>query len=244
MPYKDPEKQQEQRRRHYLAHKAEYIQRAERYRKAHPEWARARNKDYAQRNKDKSRKNAKRYYWRHVDEERLKALARYHARKGQITEEQRRRQKEYKEKWQKENQARIRQKSRDYYEANKERVTAATRLYDKERSKTDVSYRLRRILRNRIRIALRADIKRGSAVKDLGCTTAELKVHLEKLFQPGMTWDNWGAGKDKWHIDHIRPLASFDLTDREQFLQAVHYTNLQPLWQTENLRKSAKWSPP
>jgi desulfoferrodoxin (superoxide reductase-like protein) len=53
-----------------------------------------------------------------------------------------------------------------------------------------------------------------------------------------MTWDNWTT--DGWHIDHIKPLASFDLTDRKQLLEACHYTNLQPLWAKDNLIKSDK----
>ncbi len=53
----------------------------------------------------------------------------------------------------------------------------------------------------------------------------------------GMLWNNWGVGKGNWHIDYIKPLASFDLTNRGQFLEACHYTNLQPLWFEENMRK-------
>ena len=55
-----------------------------------------------------------------------------------------------------------------------------------------------------------------------------------------MTWDNWGKGKDKWNIDHIIPLDSFNLSDREQLLKAVHYTNLQPMWEPENTSKSIR----
>ena len=76
----------------------------------------------------------------------------------------------------------------------------------------------------------------GSAVRDLGCSIPEFMIYIESLFQPGMSWDN----RRTWHIDHVIPLAAFDLTDPEQFKQACHYTNLQPLWATENLRKSAK----
>ena len=65
-----------------------------------------------------------------------------------------------------------------------------------------------------------------------------LENNLESKFQSGMTWDNWAL--DGWHIDHIKPLASFDLTDRNQLLEACNYTNLQPLWAKDNLSKGAK----
>ena len=72
-------------------------------------------------------------------------------------------------------------------------------------------------------------------MSDLGCTIPELKQYLESKFQEGMTWENWGV--HGWHIDHIIPLSSFDLTCREQFLKVCHYTNLQPLWAKDNLSK-------
>jgi hypothetical protein len=57
-----------------------------------------------------------------------------------------------------------------------------------------------------------------------------------------MTWDNWGKGEGKWSIDHIIPLASsnYTLSNREDFLKLNHYTNLQPLWDIHNIRKSNK----
>jgi len=101
--------------------------------------------------------------------------------------------------------------------------------------KTNVMYKLRDVLRSRLNRALKNNQKVGSAVRDLGCTIPELKQYLESKFQDGMTWENhgyWG-----WHIDHIKPLISFDLTDRQQLLEACHYTNLQPLWAKDNLNK-------
>jgi len=65
--------------------------------------------------------------------------------------------------------------------------------------------------------------------------------HLEKFWEPGMTWAKWGNGPGKWQIDHIIPLAAFDLTNREQFLSACHYTNLQPLWWEDNMTKGDKF---
>lgn len=97
-------------------------------------------------------------------------------------------------------------------------------------------HRLRRALRNRFKSAFKKGSKTGSAVRDLGCSVAELKERLESMFVSGMCWNNYGT---VWHIDHIKPLASFDLSDREQFLAAVHFTNLQPLFAKDNLSKGS-----
>lgn len=99
--------------------------------------------------------------------------------------------------------------------------------------------RLKNDLRVRLNRALKGSKKTGSAVRDLGCTIEELKKHLESKWQEGMTWDNHSI--DGWHIDHIRPLASFDLTDPVQLKQACSYTNLQPLWAEDNCSKGADY---
>jgi hypothetical protein len=94
--------------------------------------------------------------------------------------------------------------------------------------------KIARILRSRLRDALRGNFKSGSAVGDLGCSIDFLKEYLADKFQEGMSWDNYG----EWHIDHKLPLSSFNLANREELLKAVHYTNLQPLWAIDNLKKS------
>ena len=121
--------------------------------------------------------------------------------------------------------------------ADPEKGRTYHRKYKAKRLKTDPQYRLAYLLRIRLSQALAGRFKTGSAVQDLGCSIKELQTYLEAQWKPGMTWEN--HSKRGWHIDHIKPLASFDLTDRKQLLEAVHYTNLQPLWAADNLSKGA-----
>lgn len=111
----------------------------------------------------------------------------------------------------------------------------------KQRYHNDILFKLKAVLRSRLNVALKKNLKTGSAVSDLGCSTEKLKKYLESQFKPGMFWDNWGRGNNKWHIDHIKPLSSFDLNDPEEFKRACHYTNLQPLWEIDNLKKGSSY---
>ena len=88
----------------------------------------------------------------------------------------------------------------------------------------NVNFKLAQVLRSR----LSGILKKGSPVRDLGCSIDEFRSYLESKWKPGMNWEN--HSKDGWHIDHIKRLADFDLTDKEQLLRACHYTNLQPMW--------------
>jgi hypothetical protein len=106
--------------------------------------------------------------------------------------------------------------------------------WHKEQMANNIKYRLARLLRKRLWRAMQGKYKTGSAVRDLGCSLEELKIFLEKKFKPGMTWSNYGT----WHIDHIIPLATFDLKNKQQLLVALNFSNLQPLWATENLIKN------
>ena len=125
-----------------------------------------------------------------------------------------------------------------YHAAYKKAHRKEVNEYVLQKKKNDIQFKLQVGLRNRLLRALDGNYKSGSAVADLGCTIDELKFYLERQFQDGMTWENWS--RDGWHIDHKIPLAFFDLTDREQLLKAVHYTNLQPLWAVENLKKNKR----
>jgi len=122
---------------------------------------------------------------------------------------------------------------------NREHVNA----YRRSLAETDSGFRLRINLSNRINQAVRYawGAKSARTLSLIGCTIEELRTRLERQFQPGMTWDNYGYGSDKWHIDHIRPCAAFDLTNPTQQQECFHYMNLQPLWQPDNFKKNARF---
>lgn len=138
----------------------------------------------------------------------------------------------------------ISKKSHKYYLEHKDELIARNIKCSLKRKETDINYRLACNSRTRLTKALKGNFKSGSAVRDLGCSVPELKTYLESKFYPNpetgelMTWDNWTH--TGWHLDHIIPLFSFDLTDRQQFLKAVHYTNLQPLWKDDHFVKTAE----
>ena len=123
------------------------------------------------------------------------------------------------------------------------RDRGAVEAYRRMRISTDHAFRIREGLRLRFVAAIRGSAKSGSAVRDLGCSVADLKAHLERQCLPGMTWDNWGSGEGKWQIDHIYPLAQADLTVRLVVLAVCNWRNLQPLWFKDNNRKGDTVTP-
>lgn len=72
------------------------------------------------------------------------------------------------------------------------------------------------------------------------CNPIVFKAYIASLWVDGMTWDNYGTGKNNWQIDHIKPCASFDVTESNQFAICFHPTNLRPLWTIDNLKKGSK----
>lgn len=131
--------------------------------------------------------------------------------------------------------------TRKWHLENKDYVNAYKRKLNAERRKTDPVFRIKSALRSRLRLVRKGE-RSSAAFKMLGCSIQEFRSHIESKFRDGMTWENWGRGwrgAREWHLDHIRSLASFDLTDPEQVASACHFTNLQPLWAADNLSKGA-----
>lgn len=110
--------------------------------------------------------------------------------------------------------------------------------YELFKRKTNPFVKCKFLIRNRLRQCLKKKfwLKRSKFAEYIGCTKDELIKYLESKFTEGMTWENQG----KWHIDHIIPLSS--ATSEEEMYKLCHYTNLQPLWAIDNIKKSNKIS--
>ena len=194
---------------YYLLHKQAAIDRAKAWKKRNPNKVKAGDAVYRLKNEDKIKVYNQEYNKR--PKVRL-AKAKY----AMIHREE------------------LNSKGREYKKSHPEKA----REYVRHRRKNDLQFKLKMALRHRLYLALKGNRKRGSAVKNLGCTIQEFKVYIENLFLPGMNWENWA--KKGWHLDHKIPLDNFDLTDELQLSKACHFTNLQPLWWRDNIVKSNK----
>lgn len=151
----------------------------------------------------------------------------------------------------------MRVRNKAYYLKNKEKIKAQTSAYQKanndarnaykskwnsEKAKSDPEFAMLLTMRKFVsRMVDRVVLGRKQGQKTtevLGYTPAEFVSHIQPMFKRGMTWGNHG----EWHIDHIRPLSSFDLADPEQRRMANSLHNLQPMWASQNMKKSDSWS--
>jgi hypothetical protein len=131
---------------------------------------------------------------------------------------------------------RIGQKKYSSKEEVKENRRPYFRVYEKKRRKTDIIWKIKKNLRHRVWAVLKGANKSAKTIELLGCSLEELKKHLEKKFEDGMDWNNYGV----WHLDHIIGCANFDLSDPEQQKICFHYTNLQPMWGEKNIQKGSR----
>jgi hypothetical protein len=224
-------------------------------------------KEYYQKNKDKLRASSREYYQKNKDTDKFKSRRVEYAKnnedktrayqaeyakdnedklrayRNEYYEQNKDKILEYQAEYRKDNPDKIKERNAKYFKENKDdiRIRSAERrkVYNRNRWKNDPAYRLVQNLRRRVRSALKGiGAKSDTTMNLIGCTGEELKAHIESQFKEGMTWDDYGV--HGFHIDHIKPCASFDLTDPEQQKECFHYTNLQPLWAKDNLSKGDK----
>lgn len=127
---------------------------------------------------------------------------------------------------------------RVYEKYHDDRYRAKSAEYMRTKRRTDVNFAIAERLRARIKSASRnAGAKKSAGTMLLtGCSAEDLRKWLESQFVENMNWDN----RSKWHIDHVIPCSVFNLSDSQQQAVAFHYTNLRPVWSTQNLQKSDK----
>jgi len=203
---------------------------------------------YDTKNKEILRKKKKVFYEK--NRERICARTRFlrnqSSRKEKINKYQRERRitgGERMNRLNRERYARNRDKFRLYAKEWNKKHKKRLSQFRKEKRK-DINHRMKQVLRCRIRAAIARmaiynhKYKYTSSINLLGDSISNVIKYLEKQFKAGMTWQN--HGRDGWHIDHIIPCASFDLTDSEQQKKCFHYSNLRPLWAFDNISKGKK----
>jgi hypothetical protein len=190
---------------------------AKQWRLDHKEESSKRNKQYRLDNKERLKLQKEQYNLAHKEEVRLRRKESYFN-----------------------NKERYATYNQQNYLNHKEKRAIYSKQYIAKRIKSDLNFRLRNRIRARIQNALKSNntYKSSYTIELLGCSIKEVRKYIESKFTKGMTWDNWS--NDGWHLDHIIPVAFFDLTDIEQQKRCFHYTNLQPLWAEENRKKHDK----
>jgi len=181
------------------------------WRKKNPEKSRAHSATWRKKNPDKEKAKWAKWRRNHPEYEKEKRIKRQHNNPE----------------YNKEKGIRWRRDHPEYYS-----------VYERERKINDPNFRMIKDIRSAVCKVLRGKLRSGHTIDLLGCSVDDLRKHIERQFQPGMTWEN--RGRYGWHIDHIIPLSYFDFSDPEQQKRAWHYTNLQPLWAADNLSKNNK----
>jgi hypothetical protein len=202
--------------------------------KRDPDKKREYNQKYYELNREKLIADSMKYYEEHK-EERLAVVAQYYqnhkeekAEYNKLYLERMKNTDEYKQRrklWENQNYEKLRQ----YHNLYKQE-------WSKNKRETNPQFVIMERLRARLRAALNGkQIKKvDRTIKLLGCSQIEFIIYIESLFSDGMSWEN----RHLWHIDHIRPCMSFDLTDPDQQRECFHYTNLQPLWAEDHRKKT------
>lgn len=194
------------------------------YNKLHPEQHRAINKAYRERHPDKCREKSNLYYESHK------------------TPEEKARRAERRRKWTKANPEKVRMTQAAWQVKNREKRRLQQKISIQRRKEEDPAYsvnaRIRSVLKGRIYKAVKLGQKSAHTMELLGCSMEQFKAHIESLWQPGMSWENYGFYG--WHLDHRTPVKAFDLSDPEQQKKCFRRTNFQPLWSEDNFSKGAK----
>lgn len=237
------------RKNYYQSNKSIILEKQKEYLKKNREDVAKRRAVSRERDREKINKRHREYGKKNKD----KIYAKQKQKREANPEYYKKKVKEYKESWSPERWEKHRAAQKEYRIKNKDRIKQyrdspevryRRRIYNREHGRkknaTDISFKIVKNLRSRIGFALKRNIKKSDTTKKLlGCTVDFFKDYFQSKFTEGMTWQHFMNGDI--HIDHIKPCKEFDLTKTEEQQKCFHYTNLQPLWWHDNLKKGATY---
>jgi hypothetical protein len=187
--------------------------------------------------KDCKKTTDKKYRETHLEQRRQTDKKYYQSNSSKI--------KERSNKWYNENKERHLERMRQYYKENYSKIKSTQKKWDdlnkdkireyfRMKYNTDINHRIKQRINGRLRSCVKT--KKNSSFSYLSCDIEFFKQWIEYQFDDNMSWDNIG----KWHFDHVIPCASYDLTDEKQILECYHWSNIRPLWCSENCSKGCK----
>jgi len=200
------------------------------YRNKHRDKVNQSSKNYRKNNPEKYKESINKYLEKHPEMLSKNRLILY--RKN---EEFKKKEKIKRKEWYLKNIDSIREKSKKYYHENKKVLREKNNVYKSLKLKIDPLERLEKNLRDRIREYLTGENKSKRTFEIIGLDKEKFKSYIESKFKEGMSWENYG----EWHLDHIKPLYLSE--NEEDLVKLNHYTNLQPLWAEDNIKKNIKY---
>ncbi len=211
--------------RRYLLHREEILAKHKEYKRLNREKINESRRRWRANNPEKELEMNKRFREKHRAKLIENGRARYHANPEKHKKVRR---ESY---WR--HHERERAYNIDYSRRNRSRITAQRR----EREERDLCYAIgEHLRRSLVKTVIRRKTKKSdSTLKLLGCSLPYFIHHIQQQFDPFMNWDNWGS---YWHIDHLVPIAAFDLVDPEEQQWCFSFVNLRPLERSANHRKS------
>jgi len=188
--------------------------------------------DYQKKHREKKKEYQKKYRDTHKEEIRLYNIKYNKEHKYEIKKHRniyKEELLEYSQEYRKNHKEEIKKQRKEWYQLHKNERNQ----YQNKKFQTNINYRIIHNLRGRLYKAFIRNPKLDTTINLLSCSIEQLKTHLGKQFTEGMSWNNYG----QWHIDHIKPCASFDLSKPSEQAKCFNYLNLQPLWAKDNLSK-------
>lgn len=200
------------------------------YNKNNPDKRRATAKKWLEKNKEKYKEIVKNYLEKNPHMVSSVRLKKYRENPEFVEKEKERGRLYYQN-----NLEKIREKRKLYYHNNKEQERKKSNEWKRNKLKIDPLERIKKNIRDRVREYLTGENKSKRTFDIIGLDKENFKSYIENKFTDGMSWENYGD----WHLDHIKPLYLAE--NEEDLLKLNHYTNLQPLWVEDNLKKNRKY---